>query len=193
MRTRAGLHRNNAHGQPSDQFQQLVDGRLDVGLGRASLAPPSVASELFRLDPLGVLLPAGHHLAGLSAVPVAMLAAEPLLFAEEARAPEFNQFVIELCRSVGFTPTLYAGTVESIRAAVELVGQGRCVLCAPSSCVSPPAGIVWKALVAPPSRYPWSVLWRAGDTSEHVDAFLQAARLLSGRFGWLAPPAQAAG
>ncbi|MEP6463330.1 MAG: LysR family transcriptional regulator [Frankiaceae bacterium] len=176
-----------------EQFQQLVDGRLDVGLGRASLAPPAVASELFRLDPLGVLLPAGHHLAVQSSVPVARLAAEPLLFAEEARAPEFNQFIIELCHSVGFTPTLYSGTVESIRAAVELVGQGRCVLCAPSSCVSPPPGIVWKPLVGPPSRYPWSVLWRAGDPSEHVHAFRQAARLLSGRLGWLAPPVQAVG
>ena len=31
-----------------EQFQRLMDGRLDVGLGRASLAPPTVASELFR-------------------------------------------------------------------------------------------------------------------------------------------------
>ena len=87
-----------------EQFQRLVDGRLDVGLGRASLAPPSVASELFRLDPLGVLVAEEHRFAGLPDVPVATLAAEPLLFAEEERAPEFNQFVIELCRSVGFIP-----------------------------------------------------------------------------------------
>ena len=175
-----------------EQFQQLADGRLDVGLGRASLAPPEVAAELFRLDPLGVLIPEGHRFAVQSAVPVAALAAEPLLLAEEARAPEFNQFVIELCRSVGFAPTLYRGSVESIRAAVDLVAQQRCVLCAPSSCVSPPAGIVWKPLVNPPSRYPWSVLWRAGDPSEHVSAFLRAARVLSRRHGWLEPQRQVA-
>ena len=62
--------------------------------------------------------------------------------------------MIELCRSVGFTPTLYSGTVESIRAAVDLVAQRRCVLGAPSSCVSPPAGIVWQPVVSPPSHYP---------------------------------------
>jgi DNA-binding transcriptional LysR family regulator len=101
--------------------------------------------------------------------------------------------VIELCRSVGFAPTLYRGTVESIRAAVDLVAQQRCVLCAPSSCVSPPAGIVWKPVVAPPSRYPWSVLWRAGDSSEHVSAFLRSARVLSRRHGWLQPHGQVAG
>lgn len=176
-----------------EQFQRLVDGRLDVGVGRASLAPPTVASELFRLDPLGVLVPEGHHLAASPGVPVATLAQEPLLLAEEERAPEFNQFVIELCRSVGFTPTLYRGTVESIRAAVDLVMQRRCVLCAPSSCASPSTGIVWKPLVAPPSRYPWSVLWRADDSSEHVHALVRCARWLSRRLGWLEPQAQIAG
>ena len=132
-----------------EQFQRLVDGRLDVGLGRASLAPSTVASELFRLDPLGVLVAEGHRLRDAERVPVATLAAEPLLLSEEERAPEFNQFVIELCRSVGFIPTLYKGTVDSIRASVDLVAQQRCVLCAPSSCAPTPAGIVWRPLVAP--------------------------------------------
>lgn len=170
-----------------DQFERLLDGRLDVGIGRATLAPTAVATELFRLDPLGVLVAESHRFAALPIVPVGGLAAEPLLFAEEARAPEFNQFVIELCRSVGFTPTLYRGTVDSILASVDLVVAGRCVLCAPSSCVPTVAGMVWRPLVAPPSRYPWSLLWRAGESSEHVDALVDCARELSRRHGWLEP------
>jgi DNA-binding transcriptional LysR family regulator len=172
-----------------EQFQRLVDGRLDIGIGRASLAPPTVASELFRLDPLGVLVADGHAFAALSDVPVATLAAEPMLLSEEDRAPEFNQFVIELCRSVGFIPTLYNGTVDSILASADLVAQQRCVLCAPSSCVPTPAGIVWRPLVAPQSSYPWSVLWRAWDSSEHVSALVDAARTLSQQLGWLQPSA----
>jgi DNA-binding transcriptional LysR family regulator len=171
-----------------EQFQRLLDGRLDVGIGRASLAPPAVASELFRLDPLGVLVAEGHAFAARGDVPVATLAAEPLLLSEETRAPEFNQFVTELCRSVGFIPTLYSGTVDSILASVDLVAQQRCVLCAPSSCVPTPAGIVWRPLVAPTSRYPWSVLWRVGDTSAHVSALINTARMLSRQLSWLQPP-----
>jgi DNA-binding transcriptional LysR family regulator len=175
-----------------EQFRLLGAGRLDVGIGRASLAPPEVASELLRLDPLGVLVSEDHRLAASSGVPVATLAAEPLLLAEEQRAPEFNQFVIELCRSVGFAPTLYRGTVESIRAAVDLVAQGRCALCVPASCVAAvPGWIVWRQLVEPVSRYPWSVLWRAGDPSEHVRALVACARALSQELGWLEPPSQA--
>jgi DNA-binding transcriptional LysR family regulator len=87
-----------------EQYMLLAGGRLDIGIGRASLAPREVASELFRLDPLGVLVSQGHRFASSPGVPVAALAEEPLMLAEEQRAPEFNQFVIELCRSVGFLP-----------------------------------------------------------------------------------------
>ena len=168
------------------QYQQLTDGRLDVGIGRAELAPPSVASLLFRQDPLGVLVPPGHRFAALEDVPVADLAEEPLLLAEEVRAPEFNQFTVEMCRAAGFTPTVYEGTVESIRAAADLVAQGRCLYCVPSSCIAALPGTIWRPLTEPASYYPWSVLWRAAETSGHVRAVVSCARAMSQRLGWLA-------
>jgi DNA-binding transcriptional LysR family regulator len=168
-----------------EQYQQLVDGRLDVGIGRAALAPPQVASQLFRRDPLGVMVASGHRFAGMDGVPVAVLAEEPLLLAEEARAPEFNQFTVEMCRSAGFTPTVYEGTVESIRAAADLVARGRCLYCVPSSCISALPGTVWRPLTEPASYYPWSVLWRATDESGPVRAIVRCARAMSERLGWL--------
>ncbi|HEX6467502.1 MAG TPA: LysR substrate-binding domain-containing protein [Streptosporangiaceae bacterium] len=168
-----------------EQYQQLVDGRLDVGIGRAALAPPEVASRLFRRDPLGVLVPIGHRFAALDGVPVAVLAEEPLLLAEDGQAPEFNQFVVEMCRSAGFTPAVYEGTVESIRAAADLVAQGRCLYCVPSSCITALPGTIWRPLIEPASYYPWSILWRAADTSDHVRAIIDCARVMSQRLGWL--------
>jgi DNA-binding transcriptional LysR family regulator len=175
-----------------EQYQLLVDGRLDVGIGRAALAPPPIASLLFREDPLGVLVPPGHPFAELEGVPVATLAREPLLLATEAQAPEFNQFVVELCRSAGFTPTVYEGTVESIRAAADLVGQGRCLYCVPSSCISSVPGTVWRPLVEPESRYPWSILWRRVDSSDYVRTIVSCARTMSQRLGWLTAPERTA-
>jgi len=176
-----------------EQYVLLVGGRLDIGIGRASLAPREVASELFRLDPLGVVLCEGHRFAPSPGVPVAALVEEPLLFAEEERAPEFNQFVIELCRSVGFSPTVYRGTVESIRAAVDLVVQGCSVLCAPASCVPTYPGVVWRPLIEPVWRYPWSVLWRADDRSKQVRAAVSCAREVSRELGWLETSSQVTG
>jgi DNA-binding transcriptional LysR family regulator len=175
-----------------EQYQQLIEGRLDVGIGRAALAPPQVASLLFRQDPLGVLVPRGHRFAGLDAIPVTVLAEEPLLLAEEVRAPEFNQFTVEMCRAAGFTPAVYGGTVESIRAAADLVAQGRCLYCVPSSCIAALPGTIWRPLTEPASYYPWSVLWRATEVSDHVRAVVSCARIMSRRLGWLATVGQAA-
>jgi DNA-binding transcriptional LysR family regulator len=174
-----------------DQYQQLLDGRLDVGIGRAALAPAGVASHLFRDDPLGVLVPDGHRFTALEGVPVATLAQEPLLLAEDGQAPEFNQFVVEMCRTAGFTPAVYEGTVESIRAAADLVAGGRCLYCVPSSCISALPGTIWRPLVEPMSHYPWSILWRANDTSELVRAVISCARVMSKRLGWLHAPDRA--
>jgi DNA-binding transcriptional LysR family regulator len=175
-----------------EQYQLLVDGRLDVGIGRAALAPPEVASALFRRDPLGVLVPREHRFAALEGVPVATLAQEPLLLAEDVQAPEFNQFVVEMCRSADFTPTVYEGTVESIRAAADLVARGRCLYCVPSSCISALPGIMWRPLIEPVSYYPWSILWRAADNSDYVRTIVRCARTMSQRLGWLAASPQTA-
>jgi DNA-binding transcriptional LysR family regulator len=175
-----------------DQYQQLTDGRLDVGIGRAVLAPAGVASLLFRQDPLGVLVPADHRFAALEAVPVQVLAEEPLLLAEEAQAPEFNQFTVEMCRSAGFTPAVYPGTVESIRAAADLVSRERCLYCVPASCIAALPGTTWRPLTEPASSYPWSVLWRAGDASGHVRAVVSCARAMSRQLNWLATAAETA-
>src|SRR5580658_2888095 len=149
-------------------------------------------SDLVIHDPLGVLVPPDHRFAGLSAIPVATLAEEPLLLAEEVRAPEFNQFTVEMCRSAGFTPTVHQGTVESIRAAADLVAQGRCLYCVPSSCISALPGTIWRPLTEPVSYYPWSVLWRATEVSDRVQAIVSCARTMSRRLGWLATASQAA-
>ena len=110
--------------------------------------------------------------------------------AEEVRAPEFNQFTVEMCRAAGFTPTVHEGTVESIRAAADRVAQGRCLYCVPSSCISALPGTTWRPLTEPASYYPWSVLWRATDTSGHVQAIVSCAQTMSRRLGWLAAPRQ---
>jgi DNA-binding transcriptional LysR family regulator len=176
-----------------EQYQQLVDGRLDVGIGRAAQAPSGIASHLFRQDRLGVLVPRGHRFADLDEVPVDALAREPLLLAEEMKAPEFNQFTVEMCRAAGFTPTVHQGTVDSIRAASTLVAQGRCLYCVPSSCISALPGTIWRPLTEPVSFYPWSILWRAADDSPYVRAVVACARGMSERLSWLVTADQPAG
>lgn len=175
-----------------EQYRQLADGRMDIGIGRASQTPAGVDSELIRLDPLGVLVPDDHRFAAQVGVPVAALADELLLLGEDTETPEFNQFVIALCRRVGFAPTIYEGTVESTRAAADLVLQHRCVLCVPSSFRTNRPGTVWRPLVEPATHYPWSLLWHSGTPSVHVAAVIDSARQLADQLGWLEDAGSAA-
>jgi len=168
------------------QVVMLQDARLDVGFGRAARLPNSVAAELVRLDPMGVLLPADHPLIPLPSVPLPTLAEERLLLADEERAPEFNEFIRELCRSAGFIPVYYRGSVGSVRGARDLVVRGRCVFCVPSS-ADVPAGVMWKPITEPNAWYPWSLMWRAGSRSRGVQAIVNAARSLSAEMEWLEP------
>jgi DNA-binding transcriptional LysR family regulator len=172
------------HAGLPDQRRALLDGRLDLGVGRASDVPAEIATEMFRLDALGVLVPEGHRLARLTAVPVAQLAAECLLLPDETQAPEFRRFITELCRSTGFFPESFRGSAQGLSAAADLVAGGLCVMVAPHS-LAPPAGVRWRPLVQPAPRYPWSLLWRAHETPAPVASVVAAARRLSRRQGWI--------
>ncbi|UQU67267.1 LysR substrate-binding domain-containing protein [Couchioplanes caeruleus] len=167
-----------------EQCRLLADGRLDIGVGRLPGGSPGIAAEMFRLEPLGVLVAAQHPYAGLPRVPVARLNGETLLMADEELAPEFNAFVAEVCRSAGFFPSLFPGSVQTLRAAVDLVAQGRCVLCTPASTATWSPEVVWRPLGPSVPRYPWSILWRAHEPSRPVLDVIATARRLAAEHGW---------
>ena len=169
-----------------EQFRLLVDGRLDVGLGRASLAPPEVASELFRLDPLGVLVPQGHRFAALAGG-TGGHAGRRAAAAGRGAAGSGVQPVRDRAVPVGRAssrPCIAGPWRASERRSTWSRRGAVCCVSRPPVWSAVP-GIVWRPLVAPVSRYPWSVLWRAGDPSEHVRALVACARTLSQELGWL--------
>ncbi|MCO6005438.1 LysR substrate-binding domain-containing protein [Actinoallomurus purpureus] len=169
----------------SQQYQWLSDGRLDVGFGRAFLTPPEIASKVFRLDRLGVLLSAHHRFASLEAVPVKMLAGERVMMHDDDQAPEFNQLFTELCRSADVVPTPYPGSSDHVHGTLLPVSRRRCVFCVPASGAPLSPQVVWRRLIEPDAVYPWSVLWRSDDESSHVRAVVECALQLARERGWL--------
>lgn len=167
-----------------EQYKMLAAGMLDIGVGNAARVPDGVATELFRLDPLGMLIVEADPMAVGAAVPVAQLQTVPIVLPEDARAPEFNDFVADVCRRAGFAPMRFPGSVQSIRAAAHLVALHGCVAPVPSSSDLRLPGIVWRPLT-PPCLYPWSLLWRASDPPARVENVRDAARVLGDKLGWL--------
>lgn len=168
------------------QYRMLADRTLDVGFGNSSHAPPGIASEPLRLDRLGVLIDQRDPLATLDAIPIDTLAEIPVILADEAHGPEFNQYVIDLYQRVRIAFLSHTGRIQSIRAAAYLVVQNRCAAIVPQSCDVLMPQARWVPLT-PDTRYPWSLLWRNGDDSWPVTAVRHSARALQRKLGWLAP------
>ena len=171
-----------------EQCRLLADGRLDAGVGRAAGTSSLIASELFRLDPLGVLVPQDHRFARLAGVPLSALDGETLVLADERQSPEFHQFVAEVCRSAGFFPTLYHGSVQNLRAAVDVVTQDLGLLCVPASAARATSEVCWRPLVPSVPRYPWSILWHAQTPCPYVRTLVTISRELSRENGWREAP-----
>jgi DNA-binding transcriptional LysR family regulator len=168
-----------------EQCRRLIDGRLDVGFGRAAHVPVEIASELLRRDAMGVLVANVHPFAGRESVSVRELSDESLLLTDNVKAPELNEFVTEMCRTAGFSPHVYPGRVESLGAAAVVVAQGNCVACVPRSCVARVGGTTWVPLAKPTLGYPWSLLWRADNGSMPVAAVLECARVFARTHSWV--------
>jgi DNA-binding transcriptional LysR family regulator len=59
-----GLVIHQVEASVPEQYQQLTEGHLDIGIGRPALAPPRIASLLFRQDPARTTLPACNRARG---------------------------------------------------------------------------------------------------------------------------------
>jgi DNA-binding transcriptional LysR family regulator len=159
----------------------LREGELDVLLGDATAASDDVAVEPLRQETVQVMLAADHPCAAQPAVPVAALAGEVWLLPADDAAPEWNQLVVRYCREAGFRPNRYPGTTWGPAAAAELAVERRCVV-PTNAWLDAPAGVVFRPLVEPVIRFPWSVMWTG--RNEPVDAFLAAARAVGRERGW---------
>jgi DNA-binding transcriptional LysR family regulator len=160
----------------------LREGELDVLLGDAAAAPDDVAAEPLRQETVQVMLAADHPCAAQRAVPVVALADEMWLLPPDDAAPEWNQLVVRYCQEAGFRPRRYPGTTWGPAAAAELAVERRCVV-PTNAWLDAPAGVVFRPLVDPEIRFPWSVMW-TGAAREPVDAFLTAARAVGRERGW---------
>jgi DNA-binding transcriptional LysR family regulator len=166
----------------------LREDELDVLLGDATATSDGVAVEPLRQETVQVMLAADHPCAAQPAVPVAALADEVWLLPPDDAAPEWNQLVLRHCQEAGFRPRRYPGTTWGPAAAAELAVERRCVV-PTNAWLSAPDGVVFRPLVDPEIRFPWSVMW-AGEASEPVDALLAAARAVGRERGWSLPAAQ---
>lgn len=161
---------------PERVWEMVAKGRLSVALTRPLPGQGERVLETLplRQEPLGVVVPAGHPLAGRDAVSWKTLATEPLIVLARREGVGLHDEILAACREAGFTPRIayspsLMGTVLSYVEAGAGVGIATDSVAA--SAMPPSLRFV---TVTPQRTVPLVLVWN-GDTPEPAVA---AFRLL---------------
>ncbi|WP_433443023.1 LysR family transcriptional regulator [Nonomuraea sp. CA-141351] len=154
----------------------LRDGRLDMLLGLSTHCPPEVRAEVIRREPVLVGMAAGHPLARLDAVPVAMLADVELLLPSDEAAIEWVEFVRSFCRQAQVKPSRWPGATHGSAANAEVLRETGCVV-PTATWADPPGDLVFRPLVEPTPILEWSMMTARSTTPRpETETLLTCAR-----------------
>ncbi|MFI6465293.1 LysR family transcriptional regulator [Streptomyces sp. NPDC050538] len=171
---------------------ELMAGRLDVSFGRFGGLEAGVRAgldhQLVRFEPMAVLLPEGHRLASLDAVPVDALAGEVVYAgAGNPRTSEWTDLARQLFDGrdidVAAPAPMAVGEEEFERVMAK---TGTPVLAVVDFPAMP--GAVLRPLVEPVPLSAVSLVWRKGLVHPGFDALRRAAVEIGRADGWLRRP-----
>ena len=174
----------------------LLAGEIDVGFGRADWTgrreSAALEAEIIRFEPLAVLLPDDHALAGLDVVPLAALEGLEIdVNIDDPASPEWTDLAWQLLALAKARPVAAHRTAIGVaEASHHLRRQGLPILTGVDM-ADVPGGVV-RAIVDPTVLFPWSVVYRRGSEVEPgVASLLEAARSTSMAERWLDRPVDA--
>jgi DNA-binding transcriptional LysR family regulator len=196
----AGHLEGRFHGGVGASLTALLADRVDVVFGRigASQRRPTdhLIRRLVRLEPLGLILPEDHPLAGGRRIPLAALAGLTIdTSAGNTAAPEWVDLATQLVEEHGAVPSrphhpgmaavAGAGPTETVH---HLRTTGWPILTMLD--VLPLPGAVVRPLVDPVPVYPWLIVHRPHLRHPGLDALYRAVDELAAE-GWREPPPRA--
>lgn len=169
----------------------LLDGRLDVTFGRSPGVLDGVLQRAVRHEPIAVLVPERHPLAGLRAVPLESLrGTNPCVRAGDHATPGWEHAVLQLLAPFGVDPAL---AHPHVRGGDELAQHIRDrdapVLTMSTQPVIP--GAVLRPLTDPVALFPWVMVWRTDGDHPGLRALHEAVDELAAAHDWPAVPEDA--
>lgn len=158
---------------PERVWEMVAKGRLSVALTRPvpGQGERVLATLPLRQEPLGVVVPAGHPLAGGKSAPWKSLAGVPLIVLARREGVGLHDEILAACRQAGFTPTIahspsLMGTVLSY---VE-AGAGAGIATDSVAAASMPVGLSFVKLV-PQHTVPLVMAWNPEEAVSAAQAF----------------------
>jgi DNA-binding transcriptional LysR family regulator len=175
------------HEMMPDQVVQRLHGRqIDVGFFYLPFDDSALDIRPVSREPLVVALPEMHPLAKEPEIDLRALEREPFVLPRRYNMPGLYGQVTEVCRQAGFTPRTVQKDVWLMQTIVGLVASGIGVALVPASLRNfRRKGVVYKTVRELSPTVEMGVVWRRGDSSAVLSAFLdvvgEVARLAEGK------------
>ncbi|WP_210580093.1 LysR family transcriptional regulator [Streptomyces sp. GESEQ-4] len=171
---------------------ELIAGRLDASFGRYAGLDPALRAQLdhqpVRYEPMAVVLPEDHRLAGNEAVPLEALAGETVYAgAGNPRTPEWTDLARRLFEGRGIQVAAPAPLAVGDEEFQRIMAKMRNPILAVVDFPAMPSTVV-RPLVDPVPLSLVSLVWRKGLVHPGFDALRRAAAQLAAEEGWLRRP-----
>lgn len=171
---------------------EMLAGRLDVSFGRYAGLEPALrarfAQQPVRYEPMAVLLPLGHPLAELDAVPLGALAGEAVYAgAGNPRTLEWTDLAYRLFEGRGIEVAAPAPLAVGAEEFGRIMAKNRNPVLAVVDFPAMPEAVL-RPLIDPVPLSPVSLVWKKGLVHPGVDALRAAAAELAADEGWLRRP-----
>ncbi|MEV1077014.1 LysR family transcriptional regulator [Streptomyces sp. NPDC050211] len=172
---------------------ELIAGRLDASFGRYAGLDPALRAQLdhqpVRYEPMAVVLPENHRLAGNEAVPLEALAGETVYAgAGNPRTPEWTDLAHRLFEGRGIQVAAPAPLAVGDEEFQRIMAKMRNPILAVVDFPAMPSTVV-RPLIDPVPLSLVSLVWRKGLVHPGFDALRRAAAQLAAEEGWLRRPA----
>ncbi|KAF0964131.1 LysR family transcriptional regulator [Rhodococcus sp. T7] len=156
----------NSSAFASEALNKLLDGTLDIGLGRWIFTPPGIASRVILNEDFVVAVTVDHPLAGRDGVRIEELATEPWVALPADPGSALRDSLQRAAHDAGFTPRIVQSAPDSISLMALVSAEVGCALTVSSVVenVNNP-DVVFLPLIGGPSTLQLRIAWRADDDS----------------------------
>ncbi|MFI0419034.1 LysR family transcriptional regulator [Spongiactinospora sp. 9N601] len=170
----------------------LLAEKVDVTFGRLpGDGPQGLRRRAVRHEPISVLLPERHPLAGADAVPLAALRGTGVCIrAGDHATPGWEHAALQLLAPFGADPALAHPHVEGVDELARHIRDRNAPILTMTAQPAVP-GAVRRPLVEPVAMFPWAMIWRTDADHPGLRALHQAADELAAAHGWLTAPPDA--
>lgn len=158
---------------------QVLEGSLDIALGRWDVLPADVASMVITQEDLVLAMPEGHRLARHARVGMKELARDSWIVLPSGPGAALPQRLHVLAAQAGFVPRITQIAPDSATSMV-LVASGFGVALTQSSVqrhIHAP-GVVFRELTEAPAPLPVRLIWRRDDTNPALIEVVETAQAL---------------